>query len=198
MWGAWSSSIAETLSSNVRELLIREDNRHGFRSLSARCSGLKRRVTAQGLRDVTSNPAIFDKAISSGEDYDAQIHQLVREGCEIYEIYERLVITDIQDACDVLRPVYDASDGKDGFVSLEVSPHLLHDTAGTMAETRRLWNAVARSNVDHAHIRGSQTGAGPLALGWRAVLPAHRQQTAAQTHAGLDAFQTHATCDVSR
>src|SRR5919106_1178380 len=108
---------------------------------------LKRRVTGQGLRGVTSNPAIFEKAISGGEDYDAQIQQLVREGCEIHEIYERLVVTDIQGACDILRPVYDASDGEDGFVSLEVSPHLVHDTAGTMAEAWRLWHAVARPNV---------------------------------------------------
>jgi transaldolase len=108
---------------------------------------LQRRVTEHGLRGVTSNPAIFDKAISSGEDYDAQIQQLVREGCEIHEMSERLVVTDIQDACDILRPVYDASDGEDGFVSLEVSPHLVHDTLGTMAEARRLWNAVARPNV---------------------------------------------------
>src|ERR671937_422070 len=102
---------------------------------------LKRRVTEQGLRGVTSNPAIFDKAISDSEDYDAQIRQLVREGCEVHVIYERLVVTDIQGACDILRPVYDASDGEEGFVSLEVSPHLVHDTAGTMAEARRLWSA---------------------------------------------------------
>lgn len=108
---------------------------------------LKQRVTEQGLRGVTSNPAIFEKAISGGEDYDAQIQQLVRQGCEVQEIYERLVVTDIQDACDILRPVYEASDGEDGFVSLEVSPHLIHDTAGTIAEARRLWHAVARPNV---------------------------------------------------
>ena len=108
---------------------------------------LKTRVMAQGLRGITSNPAIFDNAISGGDEYDAQIQQLVRAGCEIQEIYERLVITDIQDACDILRPVYDASDGGDGFVSLEVSPYLAHDTEGTMVEARRLWNAVARPNV---------------------------------------------------
>jgi transaldolase len=108
---------------------------------------LQRRVMAQGLRGVTSNPAIFEKAISGGEDYDAQIQQLVRQGCEVHEIYEHLVVTDIRDACDILRPVYEASDGEDGFVSLEVSPHLIHDTAGTMAEARRLWHAVNRPNV---------------------------------------------------
>jgi transaldolase len=108
---------------------------------------LKKRVMAQGLRGLTSNPAIFDKAISGGDEYDAQIQQLVRAGCEIQEIYEQLVISDIQDACDILRPVYDASDGEDGFVSLEVSPYLAHDTEGTTVEARRLWNAVARPNV---------------------------------------------------
>jgi transaldolase len=118
---------------------------------------LKRRVTEQGLRGVTSNPAIFEKAISGGEDYDAHIQQLIREGCEIHELYERLVVTDIQDACDLLRPVYDASDGEDGFVSLEVSPHLVHDTVGTMVEARRLWNAVARPNV-FIKIPGTPTG----------------------------------------
>jgi transaldolase len=108
---------------------------------------LNKRVMLQGLRGVTSNPAIFDKAISGGDDYDAQLQQLVHAGCEVHENYERLVISDIQVACDILRPVYDGSDGEDGFVSLEVSPYLAHDTAGTMAEARHLWNAVARPNV---------------------------------------------------
>jgi transaldolase len=108
---------------------------------------LHERVTKQGLRGVTSNPAIFEKAISGGADYQAQIQQLVRAGCEVHDIYESLVVSDIQNACDILRPVYDTTDGEDGFVSLEVSPHLAHDTAGTMAEARRLWNAVARPNV---------------------------------------------------
>jgi transaldolase len=71
----------------------------------------------------------------------------VRAGCEIHEIYERLVISDIQDACDILRPVYQASDGEDGFVSLEASPYLAHDTEATKVEARRLWNAVARPNL---------------------------------------------------
>src|SRR6266511_6361841 len=93
---------------------------------------LKRRVTEQGVRGITSNPAIFDKASSGGDDYDAQLQQFVRGGCDVHEIYERLVVTDIQDACDILRPVYDASDGEDGLVSLEVSPHRVHDTTGTM------------------------------------------------------------------
>jgi transaldolase/glucose-6-phosphate isomerase len=108
---------------------------------------LHRRVTEQGLRGVTSNPAIFHKAIAGSRDYDAQIAQLVRQGCAIHEIYERLVVSDIQQACDVLRPVYDATDGADGFVSLEVSPYLAYDTEGTMQEVRRLWSAVDRPNL---------------------------------------------------
>ncbi|MBW2309042.1 MAG: bifunctional transaldolase/phosoglucose isomerase [Deltaproteobacteria bacterium] len=108
---------------------------------------LKRRVNEEGLRGVTSNPAIFHKAISGSPDYDAQIKELVAEGLQIHEIYERLVVTDIRDACDVMRPVYDESDGKDGFVSLEVSPYLAHDTEETMAEARRLFKAVGRPNV---------------------------------------------------
>ncbi|MCI0458167.1 MAG: transaldolase [Gemmataceae bacterium] len=108
---------------------------------------LQERVTEQGLRGVTSNPAIFNKAIGGSHDYDAQIEQLTAAGLTVAAIYERLVVTDIQDACDILRPVHDASDGVDGFVSLEVSPHLAHDTEGTMEEVRRLFRAVNRPNV---------------------------------------------------
>lgn len=108
---------------------------------------LHRRVTEEGLRGVTSNPAIFHKAISGSRDYDTQIAQLVREGRTISEIYESLIVHDIEQACDVLRPVYQATDGGDGFVSLEVSPYLAHDTEGTMQEVRRLWHAVNRPNL---------------------------------------------------
>jgi transaldolase len=108
---------------------------------------LQKRVDEQGLRGVTSNPAIFNKAISGSDDYDDQIARLVREQRSIDEIYEQLVVTDVQDACDILRSVYDTSDGVDGFVSLEVSPYLAHDTEGTMLEARRLFQAVSRPNV---------------------------------------------------
>lgn len=108
---------------------------------------LKKRVTEQGLRGVTSNPSIFNKAISKSSDYDAQIHQLVGDNRSVQEIYEQLVVADIQDACDTLRPVYDDSDGVDGFVSLEVSPYLAHDTEGTMDEARKLFKMVNRPNV---------------------------------------------------
>ncbi len=108
---------------------------------------LARRIREEDLRGVTSNPAIFHKAISGGEAYDRQLRELVDEDLSNAEMYERLVVRDIQDACDVLRSVYDATDGGDGFVSLEVSPHLIHDTEATMAEARRLFAEVDRPNV---------------------------------------------------
>lgn len=108
---------------------------------------LKRRVTREGLRGVTSNPAIFNKAISGSDDYDDQIRDLVPRGLTIPEIYEELVVADVREACDVLRPVYRSSGGGDGFVSLEVSPYLAHDTEGTMVEARRLAKAVNRPNL---------------------------------------------------
>lgn len=107
---------------------------------------LKKRITQQGLRGMTSNPTIFYKAISKGQDYDGQIKQLVRENCPVHEIYEKLTVKDVQDACDLLKQVYDESGGSDGFVSLEVSPYLAHDTEGTMKEVRRLFGEVNRPN----------------------------------------------------
>jgi transaldolase len=108
---------------------------------------LKRRVTDEGLRGVTSNPAIFHKAIAGSQDYNPPIRELTAAGKDVAEIYERLVVTDVRDACDVLRPVYDASQGVDGFVSLEVSPRLAYDTDETMLEARRLFQAVRRPNL---------------------------------------------------
>jgi transaldolase len=108
---------------------------------------LKSRIASQNLRGVTSNPAIFHKAITGSAIYDEQIAQLAGTGASAEDIYEALVVKDVQEACDVLRPVYDASDATDGFVSLEVSPLLACDTAGTMEETRRLWQAVNRPNL---------------------------------------------------
>ncbi|MEJ2633858.1 MAG: bifunctional transaldolase/phosoglucose isomerase [Calditrichia bacterium] len=111
-----------------------------------RSGEIKKRVTEEGLRGITSNPAIFNKAISKSSDYDEQIKRLVEEGQSVHKIYEALVVKDVQDACDILRPVYDESGGVDGFVSLEVSPYLAHDTEGTMEEARRLFAAVNRPN----------------------------------------------------
>ncbi len=107
---------------------------------------LQDRVENQGLRGVTSNPAIFMKAISGSDAYDEDIRQLGADGLSAGEIYEHLAIDDIQSACDILRPVYDESDGVDGYVSLEVSPHLARDTKATMEEARRLFGKVDRPN----------------------------------------------------
>ena len=104
-------------------------------------------VDNDGLRGMTSNPAIFEKAISGSDDYRDQLRALHAAGKSTTEIYEAVAITDIQSACDVLRSVYDASDGEHGLVSLEVSPELAFDTEGTIAEVRRLWQQVDRPNL---------------------------------------------------
>jgi transaldolase len=108
--------------------------------------GLKHRIEKEGLRGITSNPSIFQKAISNSNLYDEQIKSLIQQGKTKEEIYESLVVKDIQDACDLLRPVYDSSNGIDGYVSLEVSPYLARDSEGTKAEARRLFKAVDRPN----------------------------------------------------
>ena len=108
---------------------------------------LQRRVTEEGCRGVTSNPAIFYNAISSSRDYDAQIAELVQQQWPLQQIYEELVVTDVRNACDILRKVYDESEAHDGFVSLEVSPHLAHQTDASLDEARRLWHKVDRPNL---------------------------------------------------
>lgn len=108
---------------------------------------LKRMVEEDGLRGVTSNPTIFEKAITGSESYKKDVQDLLCEGKSVDEIYEALAVRDIQAAADVMRPVYDASGGTDGFVSLEVSPNLAHDTAGTVAEAKRLHARLGRPNV---------------------------------------------------
>lgn len=110
-------------------------------------SGELQALVDQGVRGVTSNPAIFEKAIAGSRDYDDAIAALVKAGLSTEAIYENLASEDIQRAADVLRPVYDASAGLDGYVSLEVSPTLAHDTANTVAEARRLFATLARPNV---------------------------------------------------
>jgi transaldolase len=108
---------------------------------------LKRRIAEQGLRGVTSNPKIFKDAITGSDAYRAQIDELSAAGRSVNEIYDALVVTDVQNACDVLRPVSDESEGVDGYVSLEVSPRLAHDAEGTIADARRYFKAVDRPNV---------------------------------------------------
>jgi transaldolase len=108
---------------------------------------LRRLVEQDGLRGVTSNPTIFGKAIAGSADYENEIRELAARGASVDEIYEALVIDDIVAACDVLRPVYEQSAGRDGFVSLEVSPLLAHDTAATIAEAKSLFARIDRPNV---------------------------------------------------
>jgi transaldolase len=110
-------------------------------------SGELKKLVQQGLRGVTSNPAIFEKAIAGSNDYDQDMQRLIEGGSSVQAIYEALAVDDIQRAADVLRPVYDETKGLDGYVSLEVSPDLAHDTKGTVTEARRLFAAVARPNV---------------------------------------------------
>lgn len=110
---------------------------------------LARLVAEDGVTGVTSNPAIFQKAIGESDLYDEDIQTLIDERPELTanELYEELAVREIRMAADVLRPVYDAENGADGFVSLEVSPHLAHDTEATLAEARRLWRWVDRPNL---------------------------------------------------
>jgi transaldolase len=112
-----------------------------------RSGKLKKLIEEDGVRGVTSNPTIFEEAIGETDDYDEAIADLARRGKETREIYEALAIEDIQGAADLFRPTYDRLGGRDGFVSLEVNPHLAHDTKGTVAEARRLWASVGRPNI---------------------------------------------------
>lgn len=109
---------------------------------------LKRLIEEDGLRGMTSNPSIFEKAIAGSTDYTDFLNSLKgRTDLDAKARYELLAIRDIQDATDLMRPVYNSTNRKDGFVSLEVSPYLANDTEGTSAEARRLWKAVGRDNV---------------------------------------------------
>lgn len=106
-----------------------------------------RMIANDGLSGITSNPAIFEKAISGHHDYDAAIAELAGRSASANEMYESLTQEDVRTAADLLHSVYEHSEARDGFVSLEVSPQLAHDTDGTIAEARRLWAALDRPNV---------------------------------------------------
>src|SRR5882724_6799616 len=109
---------------------------------------LKKLIEADGVKGVTSNPSIFEKAIGSSDEYDGAIRKALQSGDRpVAELFEDLAVEDIQNAADVLRPVYDQLDGTDGFVSLEVSPYLAMDTKATIAEAKRLWKHVGRKNL---------------------------------------------------
>jgi transaldolase len=108
---------------------------------------LRRLIEEDGLRGMTSNPSIFEKAIVDSHDYDEDIRAMALKGKGAEAIYEALSQGDVESAADQFRPLYDRTDGQDGYVSLEVNPHLAHDTEGTVEEARRLWAALNRPNV---------------------------------------------------
>jgi len=121
--------------------------------------GFQRLIDADGVSGVTSNPAIFEQAIIEHHDYDAAIRAM--PDLDPRALYERLAIEDLQMAADQLRPVYESTGGRDGFVSFEVSPHLAYDTAATLREARRLWGALNRPN---SLIKVPATAAGVVAI----------------------------------
>ncbi|MDH5207152.1 MAG: transaldolase [Burkholderiaceae bacterium] len=109
--------------------------------------GLERLIREDGLAGVTSNPAIFEKAIAAGREYEAPILELARRGLDSAAVAEAVTLEDVGRAADLFRPLHEETQGSDGFVSIEVSPHLARDTAGTIAEAQRLWSALGRPNV---------------------------------------------------
>jgi transaldolase len=106
-----------------------------------------RLIDEDGITGATGNPTIFEHSISNDTTYDEQIQQLIALGKSAQEIYEALAIADERMVADLLRPIYDRTGGQDGFVSIEVSPYLAHDTAGTLVEVRRFWHTIARLNL---------------------------------------------------
>jgi transaldolase len=110
-------------------------------------SGELESLIDKGVRGITSNPAIFEKAIAGSDDYDGAIKELIKSEKSVDEIYESLAIEDISMAADLLKSIYDSSNGKDGYVSLEVNPHLARDTKKTIAEAIRLFETLQRPNV---------------------------------------------------
>ena len=108
---------------------------------------LARLIRDDGLRGLTSNPTIFEKAVKSSADYDDDIRRLGEAGKTPAEIFEAIAVDDVRAACDAFRPVHEASGGVDGLVSVEVNPELAHDAGGTIAEAERLWQAIGRPNA---------------------------------------------------
>src|SRR5579883_2688955 len=109
--------------------------------------GLKKMIAEDGLRGMTSNPAIFEKSITGSALYNDILDSPEAKSLNAKQLFEKIAIRDVQDACDIFKPVYDESKHRDGYVSLEVSPFLANDTNGTLEEARRLWNAVNRPNL---------------------------------------------------
>jgi len=121
---------------------------------------LARRIGDDALTGMTSNPTIFEKALAQGTAYDGQLGTLAADRTP-WAIFETVECDDVRGACDVFRPTYDATDGRDGYVSIEVSPGAAHDTVGTVQEARRLWRAVDRPNV-MIKVPGTPAGCGAL------------------------------------
>src|SRR5438477_2526750 len=128
---------------------------------------LARMVEEDGIRGVTANPAIFEKAIVESDEYDDQLKTLIERGNTPLEIYEAIAIDGVRSACDALRPLFDRLQGRDGFVSLEVSPYIARDTKATVQEAKRFWGSVDRANL-FIEIHANPEG-----------IPAIRQATAA-------------------
>ena len=108
---------------------------------------LQKLIFNDGLKGITSNPTIFESALANSYEYDDDIKSLTLEGKDVNYIYESIIMTDIKSAADEFRQLYNISQGKEGFVSLEVNPHLAYDTSGTIEEARHLWNSVNRPNI---------------------------------------------------
>ena len=177
--------------------------------------GLARLIAEDGLSGMTSNPTIFDKAIAGGELYDADIRS-AGSGKTAPQVFEALAIRDVQSAADAFRSVFDAKNGDDGFVSIEVGPGLARDTKGTIAEARRLWSECSRPNV-MVRIPGTAEGVPAirqcLAEGininvtllfsvqrYREVMDAHQSAFEERVQAGkpIDALRSVASFFVSR
>jgi transaldolase len=110
-------------------------------------SELRQLIEYDGIRGMTSNPAIFEKAIAGSQDYDKDIRTMTLKEMDCKEIYESLSQSDVQGAADQFRAIYDITGGRDGYVSLEVNPHLAYDTKGTIDEARLIWTSLNRPNV---------------------------------------------------
>ncbi len=122
---------------------------------------LRRLIEDDGLRGMTSNPSIFEKAIVDSQEYDADIRAMAIEGKSAGSIYEALSQRDVQSAADEFRPVYDTTDGKDGYVSLEVNPHLAHDTQGTIRGSPTLVGSARSGPTSSSRSRPRPKGCPP-------------------------------------
>ena len=133
---------------NMRRLLdLKQSVWLDYLSRGMTRSGELHSLIADGLRGMTSNPTIFEHAIGHTSDYDQDLAALARSTRTDRDIYETLAVEDVREAADVFRAIFDSTDGRDGFVSLEVSPRLARNTAGSVAEARRLWKALDRPNT---------------------------------------------------